>query len=130
MLPFGLGRKPRIGPTCIGIRLKEADVTDRSIEIERLQSMQREFIPSAAMILAPVEWCMPRACVHAIPAFGEPQFMSRVAAIGDERKIVAIGHKPIGDLIWVQEHLMTGRLVIERKVLARVSNFDKTTGEG
>ena len=48
--------------------------------------------------------------------------MPRITTIGDERKVLAIAHKAIVDVIRTQKNRVSRRFMVERKLLAIVAD--------
>ena len=69
------------------------------------------------MVLTPIHRRAPLLVAYSIPAFRKPQIMTRITTIGDERKVLAIAHKAIVDVIRTQKNLVSRRFIVERKLL-------------
>jgi hypothetical protein len=121
-LPLRLGGQARAGPMGVGVRLEQGQVRHRQVRVQRPRAAQREFAPVAVVVLLPVDRTLQILATHPIPALGQPQRGVEIAAGGDERLVLAIGHQPRGQLERRHVLFMARQLVIEAEALAVVAD--------
>ena len=130
MLPLGLGRQARAGPARVGVGLVVADVADRLVRVERPQAGRVKAVQPPSRVL-PVERRLPAAGLHRVPAVGQPQLGPPVAAVGDEGQVLAVGHRPRGELEGVAADAVARAFVVEGEAVAVVADRRcRPAGEG
>ena len=112
-LPFGFRWEALSGPGGIGRRLKEADMADWRVVIERAETLKRELGPAAVLIRPPVERCPPALFVNQCPAVRMPKFGTLVATVLDVFEKFPIGHAARRELEIAQYYVMRRLLVVE-----------------
>ena len=68
--------------------------------------------------LVPVEGLVPAALIDGRPAVRQPEFGILIAAGCDELAKLAVGNKPVADLVSMQQRIVARRLVVETETLA------------
>ncbi len=89
----------------------------RRRRIDRAPPVEPEPRP-APVALFPVHRRDDAFRLHPGPAIGEPVARLAIAAIGNERRPFAIGHRPVGDRVTREQRVVPRRLAIEREAVA------------
>ena len=119
--PLGFGGQTGAGPTGERVGFVPADVRNRALGIERLHPVEREDAPVAVARL-PIDRRTPPTTLHGVPAVGHPQLRALVAAVADELEPLALGDEARRDRIRLQQHVVTGTLVVEGELVAGVAD--------
>src|SRR5260221_4925741 len=82
--PFGLGRKPALGPVAPGLRLIPIDERHRRVRRELLDFVVAAPRPAAAVILEPVDRLLGRYALAPGPGRRAPEFPAAINAVVDE----------------------------------------------
>ena len=127
-LPFRFQRQPGAGPARVRVRLVEADVRDRRVEIERRGAGQAVLEPGAVLPI-PVERGLPTVAPHGIPAVREPQGRRAVAAVLDERQVLAVRDGAVRHRERPQPDAMPRGLVVEAEAGPRRTDLHEALRE-
>src|ERR1700722_384110 len=128
-LPLKFRRQPFACPARVSVCFKKAHMTQRSGRelLERQLTPQRKYGPASpfpgAIFFCPVERRSPAVRLHRVPSGREPQLGLAIAAIGHELRVLAAGHKPVGQSKGLQPNLMARHFVIEAETVAGVPRF-------
>src|SRR5207249_3435651 len=114
-------------PTGERIRLVVTDMADRLEWLQRLEPGQRELRPAAVPLL-PIQRRYPAVGLPRRPAVGEPKLRALIAAVGYEFQVPGVGDQPLRQLERMQILPMAGRLIVEGKCVALMSDFNKLLG--
>ena len=120
-LPLEFGRQALVRPPRERVGFEVADVRDGCCAFDRLQPFQRHRQPLAVALL-PVERSLPALAIDRRPAVGEPQRGRAIAAVSHELQPFRVGHQPVGEAAWVDQHIVLRRLVVPGKADAAVTN--------
>src|SRR5262249_7976221 len=115
--PFGLGRKPALGPVAPGVRLIPSDERHRRVRRELLDFVVAAPRPAAAVILEPVDRLFGRYALAPGPTRGAPEFPSAINAVTDERGELGIRNPSFGNPERRDVALVCPLLVIEDEAL-------------
>ena len=122
-LPFELGRQPCAGPARIRIRLEKAHMRHWRGRIDCAPPVEPEPRP-ARLALLPIERRDDTLGLHPSPAIRQPMPRFGVAAIGNERRPLAIRHGAVRDRMRHQQGGVTRSLAIEREPVALMPDLD------
>src|SRR5215813_12706741 len=115
--PFGLGRKPALGPVAPGLRLVPSDERHRRVRRELLDFVVAAPRPAAAVILEPVDRLFGRYALAPGPTRGAPEFFSAITAVADERGELGIRNRSFGNPERRDVDLVRPLLVVENEAL-------------
>jgi hypothetical protein len=127
VFPLGLGREARAAPSCEGVGLVVADVTDRLRGIDRPHASQCEQRPTGTVGF-PVQRRLPLVRLDSCPPVREPEVGARIPVVLDERQPVGTRRRAIGERERLQEHDVTRGLVVEREAATLVTDLDQAAG--
>jgi hypothetical protein len=121
--PFGLGREAGAGPAGEGVGLVIADVADRLGGLDRMETVEAEGEPAPVAAL-PVERRLDPVGPNPVPAVGQPEGRSRIAALLNEAQPFGIGDRPVGDLVRGNQGAVARPLAIEGEAVGRSADLD------
>src|SRR5690606_16264417 len=78
--------------------------------------------------MPPVQRGLPAGLARVLPAIGEPEFGAVVAAIENERQVVGVTHRTVGQAEGFEEYSMARALAVEGKGLVAVTELQQAAG--
>src|SRR5690606_10245618 len=124
--PFFFAWQTRLRPSGKGLGLEITQVANRCMQIQLAWAAQGQLQP---VVTLPVQRRLPAGALDMVPTVRQPQGGAAITAIANELQVLAIAHRPAGQLKGLDEHPMARPLAVEGKAFAAMANLAQPGGE-